>query len=332
MSIFPTQYSTLAAPALGDFVASQYGLEGISCKFLLRGVSDTYKVEGPAGRYILKIYRDAHRSLDEIKGEIELLNLLRAGGARVSYPIADLKGQQTQRFEAAEGIRHGVLFSYAEGKPMFKPTNKQIVTTAREMARVHDLAASITLQYPRKPYNNETLLLRPIEMLAPAFHELPDEYRYIRNMAQAVMDKLASLHATAFPSGYCHFDFMPKNFHFDENDQLTFFDFDFAGHGALANDVMSYWVHFALNSVLGRGTRAENDQAFNLFIESYRQHRPFSDVETEAIPYLNFCFWIFYLGFHYENFDDFSTHFFNTGFLRERIALVRKIMDAYIGS
>lgn len=332
MSIFPTQYSTLAAPALGNFITSQYGLQGTVCKYLLRGVSDTYKLEGPGGQFILKIYRDAHRSPDEIKGEVELLNLLRKGGAAVSYPIADLSGQQVQRFEAAEGMRHGVLFSYAAGKPQFKPTNGQIIITAREMARVHDIVSTIKLQHSRKPYNNETMLVRPIELLAPAFHELPEEYKYIQDMGQVVIDKLASLNAAAFPSGYCHFDFMPKNFHFDQNDRLTFFDFDFAGPGVLVNDIMTYWVHFALNNVLGRSTRAESDQAIDLFIDAYRQHRPLSEAEIEAIPYLNFCFWIFYLGFHYENFDDFSTPFFNTGFLRERIALVKKIMDAYIRS
>jgi len=38
--------------------------------------------------------------------------------------------------------------------------------------------------------------------------------------------KLAQLDVSAFSTGYCHFDFLPKNFHFD-GDSVTFFDFDF---------------------------------------------------------------------------------------------------------
>ncbi|MDF2188125.1 phosphotransferase [Paraflavitalea sp. CAU 1676] len=329
MNIFPTQYSTLSAQALGNFVANQYNLKGATCQYLLRGVSDTYKIEGQGGKFILKIYRDMHRSLEQIKGEVELLNILKEGSARVSYPIADREGHQIQTFQAAEGTRYGVLFSYAEGKPSLKPTTEQIILTAREMARVHNISSSIKLSHTRPIYNYESILINPIQLLAPAFHELPDEYQYIQDTAQLVMNKLNSLHADTFAAGYCHYDFMPKNFHFGEENELTFFDFDFAGHGWLVNDLMTYWVHFALYTVMGRMTRDEADVAFDLFVNTYREYRPLSNEEVQAIPYLNFCFWIFYLGFHYENFDDFSTHFFNTGFLRERIALVKKIMIGY---
>ena len=116
MAIFPTQYSTLSARALNDVIESWYGFNGLTCRLLLRGVSDTYVLEGATGQYILKIYRGAHRSLNEIKAEVELLNRLHEGGARVSYPLKDREGKQLQSFEAAEGTRYGVLFSFAAGK------------------------------------------------------------------------------------------------------------------------------------------------------------------------------------------------------------------------
>lgn len=329
MNIFPTQYSTLSAPALGKAIEDLYGLPHLTCRYLLRGVSDTYKLEGPAGQYILKIYRDAHRSLEEIKGEVELLNLLKEGGARVSWPISDQEGRQIQSFQAAEGIRYGVLFTYAAGKPVGEPTDEQITITGREMACLHNLTSSITLHHPRREYNHHTTLLQPLARLEPAFAELPEEYRQLQDAITSVIQKLDSLDSAHFSNGYCHFDFLPKNFHFDAQNQLTFFDFDFAGKGWLVNDVMTYWAHFFLNGYTGRSTREEADRGFNVFLESYTAHRPLSEAEIKAIPYLNVGFWVFYIGFHYEHFDDFSTHFFNSRFLKERVVLIRKLLELY---
>ncbi|HEY0054562.1 MAG TPA: hypothetical protein VGB63_04325 [Pedobacter sp.] len=73
MEIFPAQYSTLSSVALNIKLHEVYNLEGMHCRLLLRNVSDTYILENESFKYIFKIYRDAHRKLEEIKGEVELL-------------------------------------------------------------------------------------------------------------------------------------------------------------------------------------------------------------------------------------------------------------------
>ncbi len=329
MAIFPTQYSTLSAAALGRHVEEQYGLSGLLCRYLLRGVSDTYVLEGAVEKYILKIYRDAHRSVEEIKGELELLNILHGEGCKVSYPINDRTGNQLQAFQAAEGTRYGMLFSYAIGKPANKPTNEQIAITGREMARIHNITAAIKLNHPRREYNHHTTLLHPIAILGSVFTELPDEYRYLQDTAAAVIKKIDSMDTSGFSYGYCHYDFLPKNFHFDDQNNITFFDFDFMGKGFLVNDIMSYWNHYMLNTLSGRSSRDESDREFAVFLDAYRSIRPLSATEINAIPYLIFGFWVFFLGFYQEQFDDFSTHFFTTTYKKERVALIKKIMDTY---
>src|ERR1700755_2961199 len=97
-NIFPTQYSTLSSTALNTFIAERYGLTETTCHLLIRNVSDTYIVESPTVKYIFKIYRDAHRKLDEIEGEVELLTILADNGAKVSYPLTDLSGNKLQSF------------------------------------------------------------------------------------------------------------------------------------------------------------------------------------------------------------------------------------------
>jgi Ser/Thr protein kinase RdoA (MazF antagonist) len=329
MSIFPTQYSTLSSAALGKYVEKQYGYNGLKCHLLLHNVSDTYLLEGPADNYILKIYRDAHRSLEQIQGEVQLLNAFKKQGASVSSPIADEEGKYVQSFTAAEGIRNGVLFTYAAGQPVMNPNEEQIRITGREMATLHNIAATVQLDYKRGEYNYETMFIQPLQTIRPAFQHLPEEYDTLTRLATMAMEKLNSFDTSQFSYGYCQYDFLPKNFHFDELNQLTFFDFDFAGKGWLANDLMVYWAHYALNTFYGRGTREGNDAAFAIFLDAYRSVRPFSEEEAAAIPYLQIGWWIFFLGFQYENFDDWSNIFFSERYLKDRTALVAKLVEMY---
>ncbi|WP_295712511.1 phosphotransferase [Mucilaginibacter sp.] len=329
MTHFPAQYSTLSAIALKKYIEDAYNLRLITCKFLLRGVSDTYIIEATDAKYVLKIYREQHRSVEEIKGEIELLNLLKDGGGRVAYPIKDIQGKQLQQFNAPEGMRHGILFSFAEGAPVLDLNDEQLKTVGREMATVHNLTSAIQLQHPRREYTVETTLSQPLKSFEPAFKELPDEYAYLTETAAKVAQKIASFDATKFSYGYCQYDFLPKNFHFDETGNLTFFDFDFAGKGYLANDLMSFFVHFFMHVYTGKLSDAEAERMFAVFVKGYRENRSVTEDELKAIPYLGVGFWIFYLGFQHEHFDDWSNLFFGTRFIKDRVALIRAWVNKY---
>jgi len=329
MTPFPAQYSTLSALALKDYITAAYGINLTSCKFLLRGVSDTYVLEAVDSKYILKIYRDRHRSLTEIQGEVELLNMLKEYGAKVSYPLIDIFGSQMQKFDAAEGTRYGIVLSYAEGKPVLDLNDEQLKTVGREMATVHNITSVVKLNYKRKAYTIDTTLTGPLKVLKPAFADLPDEYTYLKETAMQVIQKLNTFDTKKFSYGYCQYDFLPKNFHFDNNGGITFFDFDFAGQGYLANDLMSFFVHFFMHVFTGKLTSEEADRMFKVFIAAYRKVRPVSDDEIKAIPYLGVGFWIFYLGFQYENFDDWSNPFWGPKFIKDRVALIKVWVDKY---
>ncbi|GAB3500040.1 hypothetical protein GCM10027341_24550 [Spirosoma knui] len=329
MQLFPTQYSTLSASALRDSLENSYGLRDMHCRLLLRGVSDTYILEGAESKYIFKVYRDAHRRLNEIKGEVELLNVLKERGANVSHPIRDLNGEQIQAFNAAEGVRHGVLFSYAIGKNVYDLSDNQLHIVGREMAFNHNITSQIDLQHERKPYTTETTLTRPLKLIEPAFSDYQEGYAYLAEVAQQVMKKMESFDTSRFSVGYCHYDYLPKNFHFDQDDTFTLFDFDFAGKGFLMNDLVSFLVHFFFHSIYGKISKEEADRQFNVFLDAYKDVRPLSDEEIESIPYLGIMFWVFYLGFAYENFDDWSNTFFGPRYLRDRVGIIKRFAELY---
>ncbi|MBN9386164.1 MAG: phosphotransferase [Chitinophagaceae bacterium] len=329
MNIFPTQYSTLSATALKDHLEKQFGFRGMHCRLLVRNVSDTYILEGDSGKFVFKIYRDNYRRLNEIRAEVELLNILHAKGAPVAYPIADIQGSYIQSFQAAEGIRNGVLFYFAPGTVILLPDEKQLKIIGREIARMHIVMADVQLRDERPVYDTYTTLRRPLELVRRRFEELPEEYAWLQDIAGKADDKLKSFRLEELSYGYCHYDLLAKNFHFDSQDRITFFDFDWCGKGWLVNDLMTFYITYFLQIHMGRITQEEADKAFAVAIKGYREQRSLSAAEIEAIPYLGIMFWIFALGFYEENFDDFSNTFLSTRFLKERTALIRKWVESY---
>ena len=329
MNIFPTQYSTLSSAALRSYLEKQYGIGPLTGRLLVRNVSDTYLFEAPTTKYIFKLYRNAHRSLPEIEGEVELLNILHERRSRVAYAIRDLQGGQIQHFQAAEGMRHGVLLYFAPGKPVLDMNDEQLRTTGREMAKIHNITATLQLQHPRPVYDLQTTLLQPLKAIEPNYKDLGEEYVYLRETADKVIGKMKQFDTASFSYGYCHYDFLPKNFHFDEQGGVTFFDFDFAGKGYLVYDIMTFYMFFFLYMDMGRISREKADRDFGVFLEAYRSVRPLSAEEVEAIPYLGYTFWVFFLEFYQEHFEDWSNTFLGPRFIRERVALIRKWVDLY---
>jgi Ser/Thr protein kinase RdoA (MazF antagonist) len=324
MPLFSTQYSTLSASALAAHVSTEYGLPGLSGRYLLRGVSDTYLLENKQAQYILKIYRAAHRSQAEIAGEVELLAYLQAQGAAVAAPLPAQNGAFLLPLAAAEGERFGVLFTFAPGRVVMDLSDAQLRTVGHEMARLHNLTTGLTLQHARPGYDLETTLRQPLRVLEPAFREYPEGYAELQAIVNQTIAKLEQTDTTAFSHGYCHYDFLPKNFHFDAEDQLTFFDFDFAGPGYLVNDVMTLFVHYFLHRLHAKVSAEEAARAFAVFVAAYREVRPLADAELAAIPYLGIGFWLFYFEFAYRSFDDWSNTFFGPRYLRERVGWIKQ--------
>lgn len=330
MDIFPVQYSTLSAKALGERIAAHYGITVTQCRFLLRGVSDTYVINTKGQvKYVFKLYRDVHRSLREIKGEIELLQVLGKGGARVVQPVPAADGSMLLPLQAPEGRRNGVLFTFAKGKAIGSFSGEQLEIIGREMAFNHNITAKVQLQWERRAYNTETTVLRPLSLLEPAFEDYPEGYVLLKNTAGQVMRQLAAYDTSAFGTGYCHYDYFPHNFFFDEENGFTLFDFDFAGKGFLVYDLATLYVHFFFDRLYREKPEAAAQAAFDRIIAGYRQLRSLSEAELKAMPLLAYQMLLFYLGFQYENFEDWSNPFFSTRYLKERVGAMERFADLF---
>jgi len=324
--VFPTIYSTLSPDALAKLVTERYGLTGVQAWLLVRGVGDTYRLLSPVSRYILRVYRSSHRSLPQVKAEVELLLALQKAGVSVSYPIADGSGETIQILEAAEGKRYAVLFSYAPGEVVSLLSEEQLRSLGQQVGRCHAVSATLELSDRRWSYTLDTMLFGPLEQVRSAFSEIPEEYDWWQRASRQVEKKLGQPGVEGFAKGYCHFDLLPKNFHFDGS-AVTLFDFDFFGYGWLVNDIMTFWVHLSLDVHFGRLTQEGADKAYAIFLDAYREVRPLSPAELAAVPYLSLGFWGYYMGFHATH-DQFYS-FVQPSQLKMRTALIRQLMERY---
>jgi Ser/Thr protein kinase RdoA (MazF antagonist) len=318
--VFPAVYSTLCPVALASLITEQYGIPHVQCKLLVRGVGDTYLVQSSQHRYILRIYRSSHRSLPQVKEEVQLLLALQQAQVPASYPISAISGETIHTLQAVEGERYAVLFSYAPGQVVRNLDKNQLHLLGREMARFHNVSSIISPATVRWQYDLQTTLFIPLDKLQPVLAHDPDTYTWLQESVEQAAKKLSQPNTASFSKGYCHFDFLPKNFHF-EGDSLTFFDFDFMGYGWLVNDIMTFWQHLTLDVFTGRMTRQTADEAYAIFLEGYSAHRAISEQELTLVPYLSLGFWLFYMAFHttHDQFYAFSqpAHVkFYTGFLR----------------
>jgi len=300
-------YPAIDADILAVLISRKYDFEKVQCRLLVRGVGDTYLVETVADRFILRIYRPSHRSLPQIKEEVELLSALKKAGVSVSFPVADLSEDSILEIETNHGTRHAVLFTFAPGNPVKVLNEQQLLSFGRQMALFHNVSSVIRLGKERWEFDFETTIDIPLQNLKNAFADLPEEYAWLLSTSSRLKEKLKGLSESAFSYGYCHFDFLPKNLHF-ENDSVTFFDFDFMGYGLLVNDIMTFWQHLLLEVYTGRMTRHTARESYATFLNGYRKHRFISDDELALTPYLTLGFWLFYMNFHttHDQFHQYS--------------------------
>lgn len=267
------------------------------CRLLVRGVGDTYLLTTATDKFVLRIYRSSHRNLQQIQAEVAWLLTLHGANVPVSYPVIDKAGNAIQAINAVEGTRHAVLFTYAHGKVVRQMSVTQLQVLGREMARMHQVSSAIKPDGSRWDFNFDTTIYQPLEMIKPNFADIPEDYQWLQETGDKAVKVLKELSASGFASGYCHFDFLPKNFHFD-GDAITFFDFDFMGYGWLINDISTFHQHLCLDVYTGRCTQADADKVYAVFLDAYQQQRPLSEQEKAAVPYLGLGFWLFYMGFH----------------------------------
>lgn len=282
--------------ALAELIAEEYDFGGpVICKLFSKMLrtqdNDHYLVTvGNGDKFVARVYQLGKR-LDRQESdylyELDWLNFLEKEGSPVSYPIARKDGSFLGRLVAPEGKRYFALFSLAKGSPMAVDDEEQLFIFGREMARIHLASNGYEKKYERRRLDLEFLVDRPVERLRQYWdqdlnHE--DNLDLLIISAQEAKDQILALIENEYttPDGWGPIggDFHSGSVFFDENNQPTFFNFDWCGSGWRAYDIAAFLHNTDL-------IHQRNPELAEAFFAGYYSERPLSENEHEAImPFL----------------------------------------------
>jgi Ser/Thr protein kinase RdoA (MazF antagonist) len=315
---FPVINSTLSAAHLGIFLQGKYHLDdNASCSLLKTGINDSYLVTDGANKYVFRIYNLNWRTETEILEEIRLLNLLHENHIPVSYPLTDNNGNYIQEFNAPEGKRFGVLFSFAKGEKLLNFPLTMHYKVGEVMAKMHRLTSGLALE--RVTYTPERVLVDSFEQLKKFLPAGAGEMIFMASAQKYLLDELVKANNDQIRSGAVHLDIWFDNISIDK-DEITIFDFDFCGNGWLCYD-MAYYI-LQLNST--EKDDVECKLKAEAFLQGYESVTKISAEERRLLPILGVCLYFFYLGIQCQRFDNWSNTFLNEGYLKRFINLLVK--------
>ncbi|SKB74257.1 phosphotransferase enzyme family protein [Dyadobacter psychrophilus] len=323
MTHFPVTSSNLSISHLAEFLKAKYFPNAVvTCRLLKAGISHTYLVNASGSRHIFRIYTFGWRSETEINEELRLLLHLKQNGIPVSYPVTDEEGRYIQSFNAPEGDRLGVMFSYAEGEKQLNFSPDMHFKIGAIMAQMHVLTKDFFLE--RVTYTSKTILIDPLEQISKFLAADAEEMAFLSDAKDFLLQEFANADESQLRKGAVHLDIWFDNLNIDKHNQVTIFDFDFCGNGWLCLDLAYYILQ--LHSV--EKDEQECSSKLRKFIDGYESVTAISREEKRIIPMLGVSLYFFYLGIQSQRFDNFSNVFFNDVYLKRFInILVRKYLE-----
>lgn len=323
MTVFPVTTSTLSEIELGKFIKEKYQLkENINCKLFRTGVNHTYFISDSEAKFVIRVYCYNWRTKTEIKQELELLLLLKAGDLSVSYPVPDKNGNFIQEINAPEGIRYAVVFSFAEGEKMRFMTNETCSAIGSLMAKIHTLTADKKIE--RIHYDSEVLLHQSYHYLNLYFAKDLDEMKYIKEINDTISGRFKESNLSGNQNGIIHLDIWYDNLSVNNEDQITIFDFDNCGNGAFILDV----AYFCKQLFFIESDKKEYETKVQSFLSGYQKVRNLSDKEIALIPEAGASIFVFYLGVQAQRFD-WSNIFFTENYLKMFVGRIKNWLDYY---
>jgi len=279
MNLFPVEYATLSSSELLQWVVSLYQLNSASkITFLKRGFNDTYLIYSDTEKYILRVYNYHWRTAESVASEINLLNDLKENDVRVSSPVKDSIGNYIQQINAPEGLRYAVLFTYAEGVQIKKMSIEQSFLLGIQVGKIHAVTNNKNYGVTAQNYDISYQFDAILKIVKPVLVHHSEENAYLLKL-QADFKKVFDLIPPADLSiGVCHGDLQAENFHVSENNQFTFFDFDFFGQGCLAYDIGVFMWYDHKN---------KPPEIINSFLKGYATQRKLSETEIRMLPYFS---------------------------------------------
>lgn len=318
---FPVIHSTLSGVSLGERLKRKYNLSAhTQCTLLRAAMNHLYVVSDGANTFVFRVYTHGWKSKLEISEELRLLNHLKRNRVPVSFPIPDSSGKLIQEFDAPEGTRFGVLFSYASGEKIAKFSAEASYAIGQALGKMHQSTANFDIE--RISYGTKTLLDDSLPNIAKRFKNDLPEVRFLHSLADLLTAKFETAAREQLRWGAVHLDIWFDNLHIGENNHITFFDFDFCGNGWLVLDVSYFLFQLLATNLDENDYRAKAEH----FLKGYTELSTLNEAERALLPYACLSIMIYYIGIQCDRFDYWTNIFVNEDHLRRMVGNLNRWM------
>lgn len=200
-----------------------------------------YQYESEGTEYILRITHSSHRSMNQVRGELEFIDHMAKGGANVIVPILSCNGELVEKIEAADGSEFYII-SYikalGEYIPYEKRTPKIFRLWGKTIGQMHRLTQDFS---PSKPEFRRISWFED-DLYIPE-NNIPQEDVVIREKFHQLLDHIKKLPMEDNSYGLIHSDVNSGNIVWDGKN-LKVFDFDDAMYQFFISDlaIVFYYV------------------------------------------------------------------------------------------
>ncbi len=312
-------YSRLSSESVIKIINLHYQLTGIvNCKYYVFGLHDNYLIENNNNLFIFRIYRNDWRSEEEILFELELLSYLDNTTVNVAAPIASKKFKLCHSIDCPEGKRIIALFNYADGSAPNKDiTLKECNLLGRSVATIHKETKKFKTQHTRPLLNLEYLVNRSLILIKPFI--TINQYQYLHDIKTKICLTISNLNKDNSDFGICVGDINSSNFHINEKNIITHFDFDQCGYAHRAFEIGKF-----ISTMNSDNNKTEKVRAF---MAGYENLRKLIDLEKTTIPSFEIASIIWVMSIHVSNLNKIGYQHLEKPFWKKRIKLIECLDD-----
>ena len=214
---------------------ARFGIAEDQIRLLQGFESYIYEFTRADGAFILRIGHSRRRSVDLIRGEVDWINVLAAGGAGVARAILSQQGALVEAIDDGEdGQFLATAFVRAQGRPVWEVgwTPQLYERYGELLGRIHAISKTYTPGEAawRRPEWDSPDNLETEKWLPPQEAGAVARFREIKAYLDALLRG---------PDWYglIHQDAHSGNFFVDDEERLTLFDFDDCVYGWYIYDV-----------------------------------------------------------------------------------------------
>jgi amicoumacin kinase len=241
-----------------------------------------YEFERPDGQFILRIGHSQRRTPNLIRGEVDWINYLHAGGASVARAILSESGRLVEAVDDGHGDQWlCTAFVRAPGCETAREqvNDRLFASYGRLIGRMHALAKTYILPDPawkRSAWDD------PENLYAE---------KWLTEKDQAVLDQYFPLvtHLKGLPRdpqgyGMIHQDAHPGNFFVDQDYRITLFDFDDCVYGHFIYDIAMVLFY---TSIWEKDPAEFTASFMPAFLDAYRQENRLDPAwRSELAPFM----------------------------------------------